>query len=903
MNEQSHNNLTPEDEKIAQRLSQVAEQTRANAQFAAELEERLRSARKPRAGWLGPVFSQVSPALRWGALTVILVLVLSWSIKSLIPMPQPATDTTRITPDSSTPTREAPPEETATPVTEDEGYDWRGAKLHLAAPLPDSPPQASVYLLQSNAPLTVEEKIEITRTLAQQFGINGEIYQVPGDHSPGDAAASLDYMVTDGRQRLYVQSENYFTFYADYSANVFLLGNKEISDEEARAVIDSYLTAHGFNFEYQLEKEEGMPGTYYVLPLTPDGHTIRFDYNMPSRLQITIGTDGQVLSLDSSQMDYETVGTYGIRSAQEAFELVLGSANEIQAGVLETSRSGGMLNEEYWERSYPENQTVTLYGRLTSFVSVDPGKPAFTAINNHTATGNIPAASPEQRIEATGQFYTENGVRKFNVESWALSDAIETSVMGTLQREGEQLVLLSAEGERYTIADLPADVPLDTVLPDEQLLVNGVLEGENLFWTSIQYFPPGSNFGSGGGGGGGTGFYQLNLSGTPVPFPTPLPQDNSTTQNYIVQDGDTCATIAEQFGVSIQSLIAQNQLSQDCLIAVGQSLKIAGTTAETADVTYTVQENDTLASIALNFGITVEELKEANGIVDDIVYLDQQLFIPGQQAGDPLVGRRFEKQRGMLGITIYQQADGSSREEFTFVINNKDGFLYALLEDVSLEALRPYHNRPLDIWGTVESVDESGTAVIAVEKYEAPYPGLGFQILQGTQANIEIAGAPVTLFTTEEGQSYVQMTRDGLLDMSIIGNPGDKIYAEVLIIPDEVFGGYAVMRPFSMGLAVNPKSGEPMTPEITAHEPSVLDGTFDPQSYVPPDATIETVELVYYIPDPRYGSRDAGPSSGYIQPAWRFSGHYSNGDVFEILVQALKQEYLSPEQAPHTPPG
>jgi hypothetical protein len=139
--------------------------------------------------------------------------------------------------------------------------------------------------------------------------------------------------------------------------------------------------------------------------------------------------------------------------------------------------------------------------------------------------------------------------------------------------------------------------------------------------------------------------------------------------------------------------------------------------------------------------------------------------------------------------------------------------------------------------------------------------------------------------------------------MSIIGNPGDKIYAEVLIIPEEVFGGYAVIRTFSMGLAVNPKSGEPVTPEITAHEPYVLDGTFDPQSYVPPDATIETVELVYYIPDPRYGSQDAGSSSGYIQPAWRFSGHYSNGDVFEILVQALRQEYLSPEQAPHTPPG
>ena len=155
MNEQSHKNLTPEDEKISQRLSQVAEQTRANAQFAAELEEHLRNARQPRAGWFGSVVGQVSPAIRWGVLTVILMLVLSWSIKSLIPTPQPATDTARITPDSSTPTQAAPAEETATPVNEDDRYDWLGAKLHLPEPLPESPAQARVYVLQSNAPLTV----------------------------------------------------------------------------------------------------------------------------------------------------------------------------------------------------------------------------------------------------------------------------------------------------------------------------------------------------------------------------------------------------------------------------------------------------------------------------------------------------------------------------------------------------------------------------------------------------------------------------------------------------------------------------------------------------------------------------------------------------------------------------
>jgi hypothetical protein len=40
--------------------------------------------------------------------------------------------------------------------------------------------------------------------------------------------------------------------------------------------------------------------------------------------------------------------------------------------------------------------------------------------------------------------------------------------------------------------------------------------------------------------------------------------------------------------------------------------------------------------------------------------------------------------------------------------------------------------------------------------------------------------------------------------------------------------------------------------------------------------------LVYYIPDSRYISFAAGSDAEYIQPAWRFYGHYSDGGEFEI---------------------
>ena len=90
--------------------------------------------------------------------------------------------------------------------------------------------------------------------------------------------------------------------------------------------------------------------------------------------------------------------------------------------------------------------------------------------------------------------------------------------------------------------------------------------------------------------------------------------------------------------------------------------------------------------------------------------------------------------------------------------------------------------------------------------------------------------------------------------------------------------------------------------EITIDQPYVFEDT-PTQNYVRPTATIEKVELVYYIPDPRNITTELEADQRYLQPAWLFRGHYSNGDEFEYLIQALKDEFLLPELAPYTAPG
>jgi hypothetical protein len=128
---------------------------------------------------------------------------------------------------------------------------------------------------------------------------------------------------------------------------------------------------------------------------------------------------------------------------------------------------------------------------------------------------------------------------------------------------------------------------------------------------------------------------------------------------------------------------------------------------------------------------------------------------------------------------------------------------------------------------------------------------------------------------------------------------------QVLAIPGDSFGGYPALRVFDGVAAVNPKDGQPVEFTGSADQFNIGDESVQPglENYVPPELTIERVELVYYAPDPRNRRQDTGPATLYLQPAWRFYGHYSDGSEVEFLVQALKQEFLLPELEPYTGPG
>lgn len=134
---------------------------------------------------------------------------------------------------------------------------------------------------------------------------------------------------------------------------------------------------------------------------------------------------------------------------------------------------------------------------------------------------------------------------------------------------------------------------------------------------------------------GSTVIIAVQPSHTTIPVATPIPATPvASTFDYTVEWGDTLYSIALRYGTTVDAIVALNGLQNASYIAVGQVLKIPGTGSPTTPSTggeYTVQAGDTLYSIAIRYGTTVDAIQSANGIVNpSLIKVGQKLIIPGR---------------------------------------------------------------------------------------------------------------------------------------------------------------------------------------------------------------------------------------------------------------------------------
>ena len=159
-----------------------------------------------------------------------------------------------------------------------------------------------------------------------------------------------------------------------------------------------------------------------------------------------------------------------------------------------------------------------------------------------------------------------------------------------------------------------------------------------------------------------------------------LPAADSTM--YIVKKGDTLWTIAQQYNLTVNSILANNNIFNSELISIGQEMKIPlheGTVAETNIVSqavidkndsnnnvsqpekaepfvYTVKAGDNLWNISRKYGVSVEVIIDVNNLRDkDLLSLGQKLEIPAIGGG---VSKSNQKQEPT--IITYTVVKGDS---------------------------------------------------------------------------------------------------------------------------------------------------------------------------------------------------------------------------------------------------
>ena len=101
--------------------------------------------------------------------------------------------------------------------------------------------------------------------------------------------------------------------------------------------------------------------------------------------------------------------------------------------------------------------------------------------------------------------------------------------------------------------------------------------------------------------------------------------DVGDTELYQVKSGDTIYSIANKYNLSVNELKSLNNLFNDNL-SVGQLLKVPSGLSLVNS--YVVEKGDTLYSIAKKFDISVNKLKEFNGLSTNLLNIGQKILIP-----------------------------------------------------------------------------------------------------------------------------------------------------------------------------------------------------------------------------------------------------------------------------------
>ncbi len=158
-----------------------------------------------------------------------------------------------------------------------------------------------------------------------------------------------------------------------------------------------------------------------------------------------------------------------------------------------------------------------------------------------------------------------------------------------------------------------------------------------------------------------TPFFVQAQTEEPTPEPNPIPFVHT------VAEGENMTYISTIYNVSVEDLLAINNLSADAVLFVGQSLIVPGGEGEAIGTLYTVQIGDTVDHVAAIFNTEPSDILTSNEIVNPYQPLlagDQLIVVSRTGSASPqsISGKPYIVSNGDSWATIAASIDMSPRE-------------------------------------------------------------------------------------------------------------------------------------------------------------------------------------------------------------------------------------------------
>jgi hypothetical protein len=353
---------------------------------------------------------------------------------------------------------------------------FEGVTFTFNGTFPSEPTSAPVH----QQPVGGTYSLEDVARLAALFGLNGPIYT---EYYPTAAEEGwtpvVTYMVFDGSRQLSV-SDSYFSYHDHAGAP---RGEGDIMKaDQGGPIAEAFLKERGLlNFAYERVSFGGYDVEFRRMI---DGRPTLF-----SELQVAVNGNGQVWWVSSTPLtNLAPIGDYPLRPAESAWQMIVNEGIDFNRSFytiqmpLDWTATTPLPDPDqdryrYWERSFAEGETITIYPFPVVFQPVNSDVAPRVLVERYTLQADRAelaaiAAHASQQIYVRGVLRNAAGADPIlELVEWAAAPNQEyTYRNGTIQRNGEEVFLLTEEGETILIPNAPADLP-----EAESVYVNGWL--------------------------------------------------------------------------------------------------------------------------------------------------------------------------------------------------------------------------------------------------------------------------------------------------------------------------------------------------------------------------------------------------------------------------------------------